>query len=1000
MRPDLGCGDKVPPGTINVSAPVVERILGHAARCDGAPFLTLMGRDQRETRLTLAQLVARAQEWAHRYAQAGLRPGDKVVVILDHGEALYTSYLGALLGGYCPAYFAQPSEKIDAACYRASVQVLLQVIGGDFVVSSREIFGRLDLKVPRGLFDDGARFHGTENLPRVSAPAPEAPLFLQFSSGTTGLKKCVAVRADDLLWQVDAYAERLQAGEGDRMASWLPLYHDMGLIACFFLPLLRRIPVVAMSPFDWVKAPGMLLDAMTRHRATLVWLPNFAFNFLAARAVSHGGPRWDLSSLRAVVNCSEPVLDQSHKVFTSRFGEFGLRADAITTCYAMAENTFAVTSSRPGAPLVLESLDLAELSSGRNVMPRAEGETGVRTVVGSGTALPGVKVAILDESGRELPEGHAGEIAVASPSLFSGYYGQRADSEDALRGGRFPTGDFGYLRNGELFVIGRIKDTIIVGGRNIFPQDVEAIVSETVGAIPGRCVAIGVDDLALGTQSLVVIAETHGDQPGARRELRRRIRKAIVDQMDIVPSDVVLAKHMWLRKATSGKPARALNRQRYLDAKNLDLDGGGPQPAAQGGGGLIEAVRACVVKAINLDGDRANPEFGDDDDLQREGVLDSFSLVGLQLALEDHFGVAAVRLIRERPEVYRSVHAMAAVLAPLAMHPEGLPDAAFVPPTRPEGSRRNVTDDLAPQLRDGESQPYEWVAYLMRRAAPGFQSATLNSDEHGFRHTYRDGRLLTFREFSGSSRPRAIVLGNSFAYGIGTTHDAKTFTSCLNTLEGSRAYLWYNFSQRASVIRQERLAFELYAQAIPELVLWVTGINNLISLIVGEGRPDNPAPFVGERYFASRMMPDRRYGRASSFAERYRAMLEQMEMDLSTLALRLSGQGRLLFCLQPSASWIEKKFTAEEEELISRFDATSATLRKAHAPRVLRPLYSRFSSDAAAICERWNVAYLDCNQDPRLREHNWLFIDRAHMTDAGHALTAEMTVEWLRGRRG
>jgi acyl-CoA synthetase (AMP-forming)/AMP-acid ligase II len=983
-----------------VPNPVIERILGYTARCDGSPFLTIVDRQQREVSLSLTQLLARAEEWSAHYREAGLQPGDKVVVILEHGEALYVSYLGALLGGYCPAYFAHPSEKIDEARYCLSVQLLLQAIGGDFVVSSHAILERIKLRAPHGIYEDGSIFRSGAASPKPPPIPPETSLFLQFSSGTTGLKKCVAISAAALLRQVDAYAERMSISAGDRIASWLPLYHDMGLIACFFLPLLRGIPVAAMSPFDWARAPSMLLDAVTRHRSTLVWMPNFAFNFLASRAKLADGQRWDLSSLRAVVNCSEPVLDYSHQVFISRFREFGLRANAITTCYAMAENTFAVTSGRTGAPQVKEIVDSAELALGKKVIPLTEGAPRAKTVVGSGTPLPEVRIVILDGDQRELPDGYVGEITISAPSLFSGYYGNRDDTVAAFRNGMFFTGDLGYMRNGALFVIGRSKDTIIVAGRNIFPQDVEAVINETEGVIAGRCVVFGVDDLSLGTQCLVVIAETSLTDSESRRTLRKRIRLAAVGQTDVVPSDVVLAEHMWLQKSTSGKLSRALNRQRYLEAKRLNLDVRGSESSVHGSESLLEAVRTCVTQAINASVGHAAPEFGDNDDLLREGILDSFSLVGLQLALEDRFGAAAVRPVREHPELYRSPNAIAGVLGSQSAHPlEPFAGTPAMSAVRPDGSRQGEKYALAPQMRDIEAQPYEWFAYLMRRGAPNFRSQTLNSDEHGFRNTYRAGKLIHYSEFASSNQPKAIVLGNSFAYGVGTTHDSKTFTSCLNAMDTSSAYLWYNFAQRASVVRQERIAFELFSPSMPELVIWVSGVNNLISLIVGEGLPDNPAPFVGERNFATRMMPERRYAQAPGSEQRYQAMLKQLEIDISVLALRLGRNGRMLFCLQPSASWIDKAFTPEEERLIAIFDSAGALLQQAHAPQYLKPLYVRFSSAVAAICERWNVDYLDCNRDRRMAERNWLFIDRTHMTDAGHALTAKIAAQWVRGRQ-
>ncbi len=974
--------------------PVVARILEHAARCDGSPFLTLVDRHGGESTLSLAQLLARAETWRMRFGDAGLAQGDKVIVILEHGEALYTSFLGALLGGYCPAFFAHPSEKMDVTAYCASVRALSWVIEGDFLVTSRAIQARVKITQMRGIYEDGVSFE-TAGAAAGSArePPAKAPLFLQFSSGTTGLKKAVGISAEALLWQVDAYAERIELKVCDRIASGLPLYHDMGLIACFFLPLLRGIPLAAISPFDWVRAPGLWFDVITRQRATLAWLPNFAFNFLAARAAAGEGQRWDLASLRAVVNCSEPVLDSSHQVFMRRFEEFGLSAHAISTCYAMAENTFAVTSGRAGAPLVREIVHAPDLVRGGHVSLALEGEPDASAVVSSGAPLTGVQVTIRDERRAELAHGHVGEICIAAPGLFSGYYGNRDETLKNCRNGVFFTGDLGYLRNNELFVIGRIKDTIIVAGRNIYPQDVEALIDGTEGAIPGRSVAFGVEDASLGTQGLVIVAETTLKNSDARQDLRKRLRVAVTARLDVAAADIVLAECMWLQKSTSGKLSRALNKQRYLEARRLDF--GALKPASPGNGAqsVRSAVRECVMQSITASAGHAVPAFADDDDLVREGILDSFSVVGLQLTLEDRFGSDAVYPIRENFALYASVDAIAAVLTE---RPGPSDDSAAVAPQmRPGDGVQTGRQATLPQMLDAEAQPYEWYAYVMRRGSPNYHSPSLNSDEHGFRHCYRDGNPVSHTDYANAKEPRVAVLGNSFAYGIGVTHDSRTFASRLNDLPGSKAWFCYNFSQRASVLRQERLAFELFSPGLPARVVWISGINNLISLIVGEGASNNPAPFVGERHFAARMMPGSRYGEVPGSEERYQRMLMQLEVDISVIALRLQGKGRMLFCLQPSATWIDKAFTAEEEKWIANFDSAGSVLQQAHAPAYLAPLHYKFSDDVAAVCRRWNVGYLDCNLDPRLKASRSFFIDRTHMTDEGHALIAEMIVHWL-----
>ncbi|MBV8030797.1 MAG: AMP-binding protein, partial [Betaproteobacteria bacterium] len=825
--------------------------------------------------------MASAEAWMARYRAATSIPSARVLVILEHGEALYSSYLGALLGGFVPAYFAHPSEKISRQRYAEMVQALLATIGADLLVTSADIKQALEpgTALPPGYLEDGTAFDGipTGPPPRL----PQGTALLQFSSGTTGQKKGVPITEASLLWQVSAYGDHLGAGEQDRIATWLPLYHDMGLMACFFLPLVRGIPLAALSPFDWVRHPEKLLAMIEEHRSTLLWLPNFVYNFLCARVPA--GRRWDLSSLRAVVNCSEPILERSHTAFLRRFGPMGVRADSLASCYALAENTFAVTSSAAGR---------APATNPRNG----------RIDVSSGPPLPQVDIRIEDADGRLLADGEPGEILIRSPGLFQHYVGEGSTNVPRAQGW-FRTADRGYLLNGELYVMGRCDDTMILGGRNVHPQDVEQIVSEVEGVIPGRCAVFGVEDAALGTQVLVVLAETRLRDAAARRALQAAIARELASRCDIAPADVVLVEPMWLLKSTSGKSSRAQNRARYLEERR-------PAKAAIHTEDTLEnIVRSCIESSRSLGAGGSPPRFGPNEDLFSAGILDSFACTALVQAMEDRFGVAQVRAIASSPERFRTVASLVAALS-----------TGAAPAAAGHGSP-SARERLAPQMRDADAQPYQWVAYVMRRGMPLYRSASLSSDDRGFRTTCRNGMPMTLAEFESQPSLKAFVLGNSLGYGVGVSHNSRTFASLLNT-RAAAGRAWYNLSLRASVCRQERLALELWSpRARAPMLAWVTGVNDLITLVVGEGHPDNPIPFPGELHYLSRMMPGVRAGHPPPFEHRYAAMLEQLEADLVSLARRYSPAGRLGFFLQPSASWIEKRWTLEERALIEEFDA-------------------------------------------------------------------------------
>jgi acyl-CoA synthetase (AMP-forming)/AMP-acid ligase II len=338
----------------------------------------------------------------------------------------------------------------------------------------------------------------------------------------------------------------------------------MGLIACAVLPAVAGVPVTALSPFHWVTRPATLLRAIHDDRCTLAWLPNFAYDFLATRVRDSQIEGVRLDTMRAFINCSEPTLARSHRRFLERYAPLGVREDALWTCYAAAETTFAISQSTAAFPPRVESIDRERFLSAGDAAPVTDSDGPSMEMLSGGSVLPGTEVRIVDAEGRELPDRRVGEIAIRSTSLFSGYLKQPDETAQVLRDGWYDSGDLGYQADGHLFVTGRKKDLIIVAGRNYYPQDVECIVSEVRGIHPGRVVALGVDDAAIGTQRLVVLAEI--EDPGLLDsvELAGRVRTAVAEDLDCAIDDLRLLPHMWLLKTSSGKIARRPSLERYL----------------------------------------------------------------------------------------------------------------------------------------------------------------------------------------------------------------------------------------------------------------------------------------------------------------------------------------------------------------------------------------------------------------------------------------------------
>jgi acyl-CoA synthetase (AMP-forming)/AMP-acid ligase II len=399
-------------------------------------------------------------------------------------------------------------------------------------------------------------------LPGLRRSAEDIVL-LQHSSGTTGLQKGVALSHRAVLNQLECYARAIRLTPDDVIVSWLPLYHDMGLIAGFVMPLLRRVPLVLMSPFDWVRAPARLLQAVARYHGTLTWLPNFAYNFCAQKIRERDLEGVDLASWRAVINCSEPMHWKSHQLFRERFAPYGLRPEALATCYAMAENVFAVTQGGIDAPVVVDVIDQRAFLTERVARPAHDSVEALK-LLSCGRPLANARVRVLDEQRRDLPERHLGEIALQSDCMLSGYFHRDDLTAQAFHDAWYLTGDLGYVADGEVYVTGRRKDLIIVGGKNVYPQDLEQLASEVAGVHPGRVVAFGVFNEEAGTEDVAVVAEADTEDEVERRRIADEIRGRVTRGSDVAARYVHVVGPKWLLKTSSGKTARAANRDKYL----------------------------------------------------------------------------------------------------------------------------------------------------------------------------------------------------------------------------------------------------------------------------------------------------------------------------------------------------------------------------------------------------------------------------------------------------
>ncbi|MCZ2127767.1 MAG: AMP-binding protein [Anaerolineales bacterium] len=527
--------------------------------------------NQADQTLTYRDILRGANRYAQTYVREGVQAGEVVVLILQHGADLVHAFWGAILHGAIPSIMPFLSEKLAPEKYRADLASLISITRPSAIVVQPEF--ESDARGALVAGDSVRRVILTNQIEAESEldfetlagmkSAPETVAVLQHSSGTTGLQKGVALSHRAVLNQLNAYRQTLRLDERDVIVSWLPLYHDMGFIACFILPILLRVPLVAMSPFDWVRAPYKLLQAVSQHKGTLTWMPNFAYNFCANKIRPRHIEGVDLSSWRAVINCSEPVRVESHELFYEKFSAYGLKQSALQTCYAMAENVFAVTQSSLDETPAVDLIDREIFMTQRRATPPAPDSPSLR-LLSCGRSLPNAQVRVADEALNDLPERSVGEILVRSDCMLTEYFHRPDATEAALKGGWYLSGDYGYLAEGQLYVSGRKKDLIIVGGKNVYPQDLEALASQVDGVHKGRVVAFGVFDEEEGTEEVVVVAESAVSDSAAQAALADAIRKHVTQNSAVALRLVSIVGEKWILKTSSGKTARAANKEKYL----------------------------------------------------------------------------------------------------------------------------------------------------------------------------------------------------------------------------------------------------------------------------------------------------------------------------------------------------------------------------------------------------------------------------------------------------
>ena len=560
--------------TPSKASTLVEVLEWYVDRQPGRRHLTLYGDHDQLESLTYGQLFDSSLEVAAGLRAQGLIPGQPVAIMLPTSFDYFYVFYGALLAGLVPVPLYPPVRPSQLEDHLRRQVRILDNCQAPVLVTVPE--ARTAARLLKSQVDTMRWVVTLEELRTASAGTPKVVhhgagtdlAFLQYTSGSTGQPRGVALSHDNLLTNLRAMLRSVEAGSEDTFVSWLPLYHDMGLIGAGMGSLYASFSLVLMSPLTFLSRPSRWLRAISDHHGTISGGPNFAYELCLSKIPEADLEGLDLSSWRLAFNGAEPVLPETLRRFAERFEPFGLRPEAMHPVYGLAESSLGIAFPPPGRLARIDRIKRRGYVSDGVARPAREPESEKdpeqsMSFVGCGFPLPGHQIRIADERGHELPERAVGHVQFRGPSSTRGYYRNPEATRRLFVGEWLDSGDLGYMAGGELFLTGRSKDLIIKAGRNLSPEEIEETVGEVEGVRKGCVAAFGFTDEETGTDRLVVLAETRVEDRARRERMRREIFGVTTDVVGIAPDDVVLAPPGTVLKTSSGKIRRSASRELY-----------------------------------------------------------------------------------------------------------------------------------------------------------------------------------------------------------------------------------------------------------------------------------------------------------------------------------------------------------------------------------------------------------------------------------------------------
>lgn len=547
----------------------LTEVLSHyATHYPNRPHIYLQDEHGSEKTIRYGELYHNAITIAQGLRERGLKPAETVAIMLPTSEEFFYSYFGVLYAGGVPVPIYPPFRPNQIEEYAKREAKILKNAEVRIMITFQkaETLGKILKNFIPSLTEVttvDALIKSNGNLSHIIVDHDDAAM-IQYTSGSTGDPKGVLLTHYNLLANIHAYGKAINVTPQDAVVSWLPLYHDMGLIGCWLGSLYYGVPLTVMSPLLFLARPERWLWAIHTHRATISAGPNFAYELCVRKISEKALEGLDLSCWRLAFNGAEAIYPNTIRDFIKRFAKYGFKAECYFPVYGLAENAVALTFPKTGRPPRIDCIQREPFERERKAVPAGKNDKNTLEFVCCGHAIPDHEIRIAGENGDVLPERQVGLIEFRGPSAMQGYYRNPQATQAIHHDGWWNTGDYAYMADGEVFITGRKKDVIIKAGRNLYPAEVEELATQVNGIRKGCVAAFGVIDSQRGTEKFIIVAETKEQDTSLQNQIIKGINEVISNALGLPPDQIVLVKPGQIPKTSSGKLRRADCKLAYI----------------------------------------------------------------------------------------------------------------------------------------------------------------------------------------------------------------------------------------------------------------------------------------------------------------------------------------------------------------------------------------------------------------------------------------------------